>query len=255
LDAAQRCLGIGTDSDAAKFGACVLSGNGKMSASLECAEAFPALATQAKLVKCFRAATGDTPVLLACSDAIGVPLNSDIADCVQSAGADGDWKSCLSSLHSPAIDCVKSFGDDNEKLLTCLANQNPTTQQAVAAIKCLTSGNDPADLISACTANFLPDKPRQALACVSKANGDLGSMASCAAAPYVGGEPGRLLTCATQSQDFSGFALCAAGPKMTPEWMIAAQCAVSSGGVPVATGACRGHDKIGATAYAKLDES
>jgi hypothetical protein len=25
---------------------------------------------------------------------------------------------------------------------------------------------------------------------------------------------------------------------MTPEWMIAAQCAVSSGGVPVATGAC-----------------
>jgi hypothetical protein len=56
--------------------------------------------------------------------------------------------------------------------------------------------------------------------------------------PCIGGEAGRLLSCAAHSQSYAGIAICAVGPKMNQEWMIAAQCAASSGGVPVTAAAC-----------------
>jgi hypothetical protein len=66
----------------------------------------------------------------------------------------------------------------------------------------------------------------------------MGNLAGCVAGPVIGGEAGRLLSCAAHSQSYAGIAICAVGPKMNQEWMIAAQCAASSGGVPVTAAAC-----------------
>ena len=149
--------------------------------------------------------------------------------------------SCISQGIDPAITQVGAcLTKEPTNGLKC-ASLLPGAADTVELVSCLgKASTGPAALLGcAGAANLKLDTALNE--CLQKATADaqqLGTLAGCAAAPFLGGDQGRLLTCAAQSQSYAGFALCAAGPKMNPEWMIAAQCAASSGGVPVTAAAC-----------------
>jgi hypothetical protein len=238
FDAVTGCVATGLDVTAVKLGTCLTSNptNG-----LKCAELLPGAVNSVNLVGCLRKADGGATALLNCAGTANISLDPTVTQCLQKIGTDAKQLvgSCLPGAQSGPVSCFAKFVGNNEDILTCLANEDPKSRNIVAAIRCISSGNEPSDIIASCTDGFIKDpKARQALACAAKANGNMGALTSCAAAPFLGDQEARLLTCATQSRSYAGFAICAAGPKMNQEWMIAAQCAVSSGGEPVTAAAC-----------------
>ncbi|WP_143035353.1 hypothetical protein [Bradyrhizobium sp. Rc2d] len=217
LRAAAECLGAKAKFDAldTQFANCLMKARADSDGSLQCMQMWPAMADKLELTNCIRG--NQAQELLQCATAAAIPLGP-AKECIEKANS-GSW--------------------DREKLLTCVANVNPAVRDAVAVIRCVSSGNRPNDIIASCTEGLIRDsKTRQVLSCAAQDTHDKGAMFGCMAAPFLGEEEGRLLTCATQSGSYAGFALCAAGPKMNPEWMIAAQCAVSSGGEPTTTASC-----------------
>jgi uncharacterized protein len=240
VDAINACVPGGIDPTVATFVKCLAGAKGAVPDTLDCADGLPGPVHDAvPLVRCLSNSQTGAAALLACADTAGVHLDPAVTQCLSQSGSDPtQWKSCIPNLPAPAS-CFTQFNGDNQSILTCLAKDNPTASQALATIRCLTSGNDTSDVIAGCAAGLIKDsKTRQIVSCAVNANGDLGQLTGCAVAPAVGGEAGRLLTCASRSDSYAGFALCAAGPKMNQEWMIAAQCAASSGGVPATAAAC-----------------
>jgi WD40 repeat protein len=239
--AVASCLLRDVDPKAVDLAKCLSNADGKALDGLSCAAQWPALGNQVKAVQCLKGIEDGKSALARCAGVVGIHLDPTVLTCLQSAttNASNLVSQCFPGATNPAVSCFANFSGSTEDIMTCLANGNAATRDALAAVRCITSGNDASDLIVSCTEGLVKDpKSRQALACAARSNGDIASLAGCAAAPLLGGDGSRLLTCATQSQSYTAFALCAAGPKMNPEWTIAAQCAASSGGVPVTTAAC-----------------
>jgi uncharacterized protein YecT (DUF1311 family) len=238
FDAISSCISPGIDPAITQVGACLTK---EPTNGLKCASLLPGAADTVELVSCLGKASTGPAALLGCAGAANLKLDTALNECLQKATTDAQqWiTSCLPNPPTAQLSCFTRFSGHNDDVLTCLASADSRTRDALAAIRCVSSGKEPSDLLASCTEGFVKDpKARQALACAAKSNGDMGTLAGCAAAPFLGGDQGRLLTCAAQSQSYAGFALCAAGPKMNPEWMVAAQCAASSGGVPVTAAAC-----------------
>jgi hypothetical protein len=238
FDAVSSCITPSLDPSIVQIGTCLTK---EPTNGLKCAALLPGAADTVTLLTCLDKSAAGSAALLGCAASANIKLEPQLSECLQKATADSQqWiAACLPNPSTPQLACFTRFSGNNDDVLTCLANSDPKARDALAAIRCISSGKEPSDLLASCTEGFVKDpKARQALACAAQANGDMGALAGCAAAPFLGGEQGRLLTCAAQSQSYAGFALCAAGPKMNQEWMIAAQCAASSGGVPVTAAAC-----------------
>jgi hypothetical protein len=237
FEALTACVAKDIDPHVSQIGECLAK---HPSDGLRCAGLLPDAGNPVSLVRCLRNTQIGTAALLNCASVAQIDLGP-AKECLEKGGTNvADLiKNCVPNAQSGPVSCFANFAANNEDVLTCLANQDPKMRSTMAVIRCISSGNKPSDLIATCTEGIIKDpKVRQALACATQANASVGALAACVSAPVLGGETGRLLTCATQSQSYAGFALCAAGPKMNQEWMIAAQCAASSGGVPATTAAC-----------------
>jgi uncharacterized protein YecT (DUF1311 family) len=236
FEAATNCAGVNFDDAAVKLARCL---SGPASDKLQCAEHLPNAQSTVSMVRCLRNSASGASALLNCGNFAEANLNPADVECLRKSLNAGDWQAtCLGrGLPGPAS-CFLKYSGDTENVMSCIANGKPAIRDALTAIRCLTNGQQPRDLIAACTLNFVKDpKARQALACASQSS-SAQAFGGCIAGSFLGEEEQRLLACATQSPSYAGLALCAAGPKMNQEWMIAAQCAASSGGVPVTAAAC-----------------
>jgi hypothetical protein len=78
----------------------------------------------------------------------------------------------------------------------------------------------------------------ETLNCVAASGGDRGRLAACALPSIVPPEYREFASCAIHSQSGAGVILCAAAPQMNEESRIATECAMTTGGVPIAFAAC-----------------
>jgi hypothetical protein len=166
---------------------------------------------------------GKSGALANCGGAALTNLDQAKIQCLRQLGADTkNWQTaCLPRGVAGPVSCFANYSGKNEEILGCIAQEKPELRQAITAVRCLTNGKEASDVIAVCTQPFIKDpKLRQALAWASQSNGGVNGFGACVAGSFLGGEPGRLMTCATQSASCTGFALCAAGPKMNQEWMI-----------------------------------
>jgi len=223
-----------------------------------------------KIRQCASAAT--TPEnAIGCVGGSLTPAQKEIAECVSKRSSASEAAACLDKLSpdmakarqvagclsgggatsSATVTCVANqLGGDAATIAKCLEQQDRTAaaiclmgdkkevRTAQRVYKCVSQGTDASALIANCTEGVLDAKTSQTLACVSRSGGDRGQLAGCAAAAVLPPEAARLVGCATSSQGPTSFALCAAGSGMNEEWRIAAECAVQSGGNPVAFAGC-----------------
>ena len=192
-----------------------------------------------------------------------------LAKCTASAGASLDG--CLTQVNpkiaeaNRIISCVKAaeangaafactaqaLGGDAPRIAACISNQDrglaalcllgnkPEAQIAQQAYVCLARSHDTSALLANCTSGFIKDeKTRLAVGCLAQAGNDKSQLAGCAAGALLPPDAARVVGCATTSQGPTSFALCSAGPLMNEEWRITAECAVQTGGNPVAFGGC-----------------
>ena len=170
LDAVNACHLIGSDPNVVKIAKCLSANHARAADSLSCVAEWPALGNQAKIVQCLLGKESGKNALLKCGTVAGIHLDPTVVACLQSQStAAASWiTSCLAGVNNPTVACFAKFSDSNDDIMTCLANGNPTTRDALAAVRCITSENDASDLIASCTEGLIKDpKARQALACAA----------------------------------------------------------------------------------------
>jgi hypothetical protein len=128
---------------------------------------------------------------------------------------------------------------DRTEIAPCLLGNKPEVRAAQSAYNCVAKSSDTVSVIGYC-AQVLPidDKTREALTCSARAGGDRNKLAQCVAGAVLPPEASRMVSCATSSEGATSFVLCAASPAINEEWRIASECAVQTGGVPVAFAGC-----------------
>ena len=155
---------------------------------------------------------------------------SDVRACLalQGVGFGGDVEACV------------SLGSKNASI-DCLLRNQPKLQTAYAAWSCVKAAGGSDEGVAACTLSLIPGvdgRTRQAIACVAQSGGNKTRLANCAAASVLPPDVARIVSCGATSTGFASFAVCAASPSVNEEWRIAAECAVESGGVPIAWAGC-----------------
>jgi hypothetical protein len=166
-----------------------------------------------------------------------------VGECVSRSGDD---------LKRSALCVAQGSGGDAGKIAACLTQtpvtaesaascafpNNPDAAKAVRIAKCVSDGADAVTLLSSCADGIVDPKVSRLAGCAAKSGGATDRLAGCAASEFLPPEASRLAACAATSQSATGVAICAAAPMLSEEWRIAAECAVSSGGVPVTFAAC-----------------
>ncbi|WP_315795703.1 hypothetical protein [Bradyrhizobium sp. SZCCHNRI3043] len=132
--------------------------------------------------------------------------------------------------------CIKN--PDRNAAALCLLGDKPEVRVAQRVYGCIATGRDASSVILNCTDGIMDDRTRQNVACVARAGSDKGQLAGCAASAVLPPDAARMVSCASNSQGMTSFALCAAGPTINEEWRIAAECAVQTGGNPVGFAGC-----------------
>ncbi|MFL9898801.1 hypothetical protein PQR71_11640 [Paraburkholderia fungorum] len=167
-------------------------------------------------------------------------------------------KGCVdkSSNNASAANCIATqVGGDAEKFSACLTNpdrqaitvcvlgDNPNVREIQRVYNCV-SNLDSSSVLYSCADRIVTyEKTRIAMACIAKAGSDRAQLAGCSASLVLPKEAARIVGCAVDasqgaSSGPTSFAICVAAPAMNEEWRIAAECAVESGGNPIAWGGC-----------------
>jgi hypothetical protein len=144
-------------------------------------------------------------------------------------GTVGEVSVCLAQQSGSKLDPVK-----------CVGAVDPRLADAQKVYNCVQSAGSAGSLVANCTNGLVDHKSQQAIDCVSRAGGDRAALATCAASALLPGEAGRLAGCAATSQGAASFAVCAVAPSVNEEFRIAAECASTTGGQPVAFAGCTG---------------
>lgn len=164
-----------------------------------------------------------------------------VASCIDKAGsAEVALRSCASAAlpGDPAkvAACLAASRRHAAELALCLTG-NEDVKKAVEAARCLRAANDTFARASCLGLNVDP-QTSETLNCVAASGGDRGRLAACALPSIVPPEYREFASCAIHSQSGAGVILCAAAPQMNEESRIATECAMTTGGVPIAFAAC-----------------
>jgi putative peptidoglycan binding protein len=165
---------------------------------------------------------------------------AQIRQCIDAAATIEKARACttaaLGSDASRVNGCLANA--DRSTLAICLLGDKPALRATQRVYECVAAGRDTSSVIVNCTGDLFDAKTRVTLSCVSQAGNDKEKLGACAAAAVLPSKQAQLVSCAATSDGATSFTLCAAAPSMSEEWRIAAECAVESGGVPVAFAGC-----------------
>jgi len=177
-----------------------------------------------------------------CLDALSPDMKKArlIKSCVDKGSTQQSTAECIASSVGGDVGKLTGCltGSDRSMLTVCVLGDSQQNRQIQRVYNCV-SNLDAGSVLFSCADGIVADeKTRVTMACISKAGSDRAKLASCGAGLVLPKEAARIVGCATDSTGPTSFALCAAGPAMNEEWRIAAECAVESGGNPVAWGGC-----------------
>jgi len=185
---------------------------------------------------------GHSPTgVLSCVPASGSPQVKAAAACLASTdGSAAAMGRCLARRSGgDAAKVTACLGDDSvmpEHVAECVAPHDLNVQRAVRLATCAANYSSTAELLTSCSEGLVDPQVARIAGCA--AAGDEKQVGACVAAQFLPPEAARLAACATGSQSATGVALCAVAPSLSEEWRIAAECAMTSGGVPVTFAAC-----------------
>lgn len=199
--------------------------------------------SQAAKVSCLTKASTDPIAAAACTLPPSPDRNAILKalSCTEHTNDTAKAAECVAGLVGNgtelAIKCVSS-NTAKAQVIDCILSDQKELKQAAKVLSCVSNGTDPVSLIANCSDGVLDAKTNQIASCVAQNISDAGAMTGCAVSSLVPQQYGSAFKCVASGSEAGGIALCLVGPQLSPEWRIAAECAVQSGGVPPAFMTC-----------------